>query len=322
MRVKWDPGWNKFGIDKALGGKFAGKVDLHIHSSFSGDASRYATPAMICRTAGYYGFSAISITDHSSVSCIPRLLQEAKRHSVAVITGIELTCTANPIGRIDILGYGLDHEDPYLREMLLTTREDLLNRTCHLAQRINKTLRETAVTPDDLAKIEALSENGVCAGQEGVLAKLLHSRGYFPCSDADRPYTRALEFTELIGSEMPIRLAPAEVSINILKSAGGLVFWAHPYRSSEKAGIGKDGSIKQAIQQVLSNSAYEFDGIEAVHKNHSPEVAAYLFKLATDLGLLFSGGSDTHWNNLKNVLGLLPETALSFQPWMDELVRR
>lgn len=66
-----------------------GQVDLHIHSNKSSDGS--LSPFHIVQLARENNLEAISITDHDTVAAYPQALQFGEEAGVEVIPGIELT---------------------------------------------------------------------------------------------------------------------------------------------------------------------------------------------------------------------------------------
>lgn len=67
----------------------SGRVDLHIHSNKSSDGD--FTPFHIVRLAREEKMRAISISDHDTVAAYPEALEFAEEEDVEVIPGIELT---------------------------------------------------------------------------------------------------------------------------------------------------------------------------------------------------------------------------------------
>jgi hypothetical protein len=76
------------------------------------------------------------------------------------------------------------------------------------------------------------------------------------------------------------RITPAEV-FNLIHSIGGAAFLAHP---------GRDCADRIIRELHLSG----LDGLEIVHPRHTDEVVERFRRLAGDLSLLTSGGSDFH----------------------------
>jgi 3',5'-nucleoside bisphosphate phosphatase len=96
-------------------------------------------------------------------------------------------------------------------------------------------------------------------------------------------------FTELIGYRGPayverFKLSPYE-AIKIINEAGGIAAWAHPGLTADA------GFLKGFLQAGLQ-------GIEVYHPEHSWRQTAHYRSLARELGLIVTGGSDYHGNEV------------------------
>ena len=83
--------------------------------------------------------------------------------------------------------------------------------------------------------------------------------------------------------------------MDIIHKLGGIASIAHPGRISLDEGE-KEGLIKRLC-------AYGVDGIEGVYTTHTEKETAYYQALANELGLLVTGGSDTHKENERCSIG-------------------
>jgi predicted metal-dependent phosphoesterase TrpH len=70
-------------------------------------------------------------------------------------------------------------------------------------------------------------------------------------------------------------------AIELITTAGGVASLAHP------ATVGRDGLISELVE-------YGLVGLEAMHPKHDPARIHYYTKMAEDLGLIVTGGSDCH----------------------------
>ncbi len=68
-----------------------GKIDLHIHSNKSSDGD--LSPLLIIQLAKEYGLRAISISDHDTVAAYPKALEIGEEKGVEIIPSVELTTT-------------------------------------------------------------------------------------------------------------------------------------------------------------------------------------------------------------------------------------
>jgi hypothetical protein len=79
-------------------------------------------------------------------------------------------------------------------------------------------------------------------------------------------------------------LEPAR-AIALVRAAGGVTVLAHPRG-------GRDWDLSD--EQIASMAAAGLAGVEVWHRDHSPAERQALLALATELGLIPSGGSDDH----------------------------
>ncbi len=97
-------------------------IDLHLHSTYSDGTM---TPSELVKLAAGLGLSAVSITDHDTVSGTGEALDEGKRCSLEVVPGLEISVEHKGMN-LHLLGYCFDWCDGKLVEtlgMLQTSRE-------------------------------------------------------------------------------------------------------------------------------------------------------------------------------------------------------
>jgi predicted metal-dependent phosphoesterase TrpH len=247
----------------------AGKVDLHLHTTYSDGAHTAEEVVALARRAG---LSALSITDHDNVGAIDDALTAGRRWGVGIIPGVELSTTVDEQD-IHILGYFVDHHHPTLQEFLALFRAERLKR----AERIVEKLRRIQV-PLDLESV--LRQAGTGSVGRPHIANALLQTGH---TDT---YHEA--FAKYIGDGKPAfekkyRISPRE-AFEVIAEAGGLSFIAHPGNT--------------VPEHVLLELIHEgVDGIEAIHPSHSPDRVHYYQSIANEYFLLVSGGSDFHGGN-------------------------
>ncbi|HIU64697.1 MAG TPA: PHP domain-containing protein [Candidatus Avacidaminococcus intestinavium] len=243
------------------------KADLHIHTTFS---DGIFTPKEIVTMALASKLQAISITDHDAVEGVLEAQKYIKNNNyeLKIITGIELG-TQVAEHAVHILGYHFDCQNDKLR---------LVTANLRLA-------REKRLT-DIVAKVKNLGYNigvGKIDGREKsfgrpYVAKQLVKAGYFKNVQE--------AFNELLGAGKPgyipqPKLSPKE-AIDLLHAAGGIAILAHPSELNNY----------NLVQQLLTEC--QFDGIEVWHPSADQSSEQRWLHLATELGLLVSGGSDFH----------------------------
>lgn len=242
------------------------KADLHIHSTHSDGV---LTPVEIVRMAKEAGLAAVSVTDHDNVAGVPEARSAGERYGVEIISGVELS--ANDEGTdIHMLGYLVDVDSESLRGHLNMFRERRLVRAERMVEKLNKLglpiSIEAVLSKAGPAAIgrphvaEALVDEGLVLSYEEVFRKYI---GY-GCPAYEGKYV----------------ISP-ERSVEIIHAADGLAVIAH-------AGVHLK---EETIQKVLKCG---IDGIESAHPKHSPDTVARFSRMARELGLVETGGSDYH----------------------------
>ena len=108
-------------------------IDLHTHTTASDGT--YA-PAELVREAVRRGVRVLAVTDHDSVDAVAPALLAAREHPpLEIVPGIEIN-TEDPGGEIHVLGYFLDHEALWLRDLLREFREERAARVHRIADRL------------------------------------------------------------------------------------------------------------------------------------------------------------------------------------------
>ncbi|MCE5300819.1 MAG: PHP domain-containing protein [Spirochaetia bacterium] len=244
-------------------------ADLHIHTTKS-DGSN--TVEEIFTYARAEGLSAIAITDHDTVAAVDEARAMEKKYGVEFIIGVELSAVYE--GReVHIIGLGFNPYGRNFQEKLAYFQK----RRAERAKKIMKKLKENGVNVayEDLYEI---TENMNNAGRLHI-AKLLVKRNAASCiKDA---------FNRYLAEGRPAYVEKARITvkdaIDIIKEVGGLAMLAHP------GILQRDDMIPQWKQEGL-------DGLEAFHPDHNYEEMGKYMGIAQKLGIMISGGSDTHGN--------------------------
>jgi predicted metal-dependent phosphoesterase TrpH len=241
-------------------------ADLHTHTSASDGT---LTPSELIDAAASQGIRVIAVSDHDSVEGVAPALEAASRAGVTVVPAVELSALHEDQD-VHVLGYFIDHADTALTERLLEFRRGRLQRA--------------------VAMIEALDDAGYAVSIDDVLAHAGEGavgRSHVARALVDRGSAASVSeaFTDLIGRDRPFfrrkpLLEPSEV-ISVIHDAGGLAVLAHP-------GV---GGAEDLIADLVDAG---LDGLEAFHPEHTEEDAVRIERIASDAGLLVTGGSDYH----------------------------
>jgi predicted metal-dependent phosphoesterase TrpH len=243
-------------------------IDLHLHTTASDGLS--APDALVARAAAA-GLTTIAVTDHDTLAAVPAVRQAAARAGIRVIPGLEITAVA--AGQdVHVLGYFVEPGDPELEDFLNVQRADRRRRVDEIVAR----LADLGMPVEwDPAHDEHVT-TGRALGRPLVARALVTAGHAKDIADA---------FDRFLGHGRPAFVArrgasPAEV-IGVLNRAGGLASFAHPGKLGLDELIGDLGAAGLAA-------------IEAFHPDHGPKDVAKYRRLAADLDLAVTGGSDFH----------------------------
>ena len=252
------------------------RVDLHLHTTASDGR---CSPHELVEQAAAVGVSVIAATDHDTTASVDEVRVRAAERGIDAIPGIEITAVED--GRdVHVLGYFLRTTDPSFLEFLAAQRRTRINRVHAIAGR----LAELGL-PVDLSDALAMvaQQSGRAIGRPQV-ARAMVAAGHV----AD---TREA-FDKWLGENQPAfvqRSGPSpEMVIETIHRAGGVASLAHPGRTRIDARI-----------PALRDAG--LDALEAYHSDHDAVAAARYHRLAVDLGLLITGGSDYHGDPVHGV---------------------
>jgi hypothetical protein len=203
----------------------------------------------------------------------------AAERGIEAVAGIEVTAVEN--GRdVHVLGYFLNPSDSSFLEFLAIQRQTRVTRV----QAIAAKLMELGM-PVDLSGAMAAAnvQSGRAIGRPQV-ARAMIDAGYV---------TNTREaFDKWLGRDLPAfvpRSGPSpETVIATIHRAGGLASLAHPGRTLI------DARIPELRDAGL-------DSLEAYHSDHDAAAVEGYRRMADDLGLLVTGGSDYHGDPAQGV---------------------
>lgn len=243
-----------------------GKADLHTHTTYSDGA---LTAAELLQRVKNVGLKIISITDHDNVGALDEAIKIGKTLGVEVIPGVELSSTVGDQD-IHILGYFIDHKSQSLLDYLAFFRIERVKR----AERIVGKLNDLKIPLTIESVLEQAGEGSV--GRPHIANALVEE-------GLTESYHEA--FSKYIGFGKPAYQKKYQVSpqaaIELISSAGGLSFIAHPGNSIDE----------KLLSDLIADGV---DGIEVIHPSHSPERVAHYTGIVSEYFLLASGGSDFH----------------------------
>ena len=246
-------------------------IDLHMHSIFS-DGSK--TPEELVEEAVALGLRGIALTDHDSVAGIPRFLAAAEAAGIRAISGVEVSAEIEK-GALHILGYGVDHLDATFNEHLHWIRSGREERNDEILQKLNQ-------LGMPISKEEVSAFAGADVVGRPHFAQALIARGFV--HDKREAFDRYLAkgkpaYAERRRMDIPTTMA-------LIRRAGGLPVVAHPFTLRR---------TPRELKRLLARyKEYGLAGLEVHYSEHSPEKRRAYAAMASELGLLATGGSDYH----------------------------
>jgi 3',5'-nucleoside bisphosphate phosphatase len=256
-------------------------IDLHTHSSVS-DGTQ--TPDELVADAAAAGVDVLAITDHDTVASWDDAAEAARRHGIALVRGIEISC-AWRYSSIHLLGYLTDPDDAALTQELARARD---SRSTRLERMVR--LMAADGIPLTYAEVEAQVAPGATAGRPHIADALIANGTIRHRDEAFRAW---------LGDDSPYYVghyAPDPVrAVELVRAAGGVPVIAHPFTRTRSGGL-DDALVERMYAAGLA-------GLEAYHRDHGPAEVDRARALADRLGLLLTGSSDYHGDGKRNRLG-------------------
>jgi predicted metal-dependent phosphoesterase TrpH len=242
-------------------------IDLHLHSTWSDGR---LTPTQVVKRAAEQGLQAVAIADHDVVGGTDEALEAGQRFGVEVIPAIELTVSW---GRrvVHLLGYGIDHAQPLLSERLDTAERAM---SLHVDTLLSELHEEGHTVPhSSLARAHSRYPTGT-----SVVLALTRERRLGQLKNPWRTLRRA--------AQQPVT-ASIEDGIDLIHRAGGAAVLAHPGK------IVRGGPLLEA-DQLRPLALAGLDGIECWSMAHRDATRDHFLSVADQLGIVATGGSDSH----------------------------
>ncbi len=245
--------------------------DLHAHSVYSDGT---CTPEEVIGLAEEMSLAAVALTDHNTVSGLPRFMQAAAGKRVRAVAGIELS-TVFDGAEVHMLGLFLPPDGwPLLEEkmqVLLRNKEESNRRL-----------------------IAALQQAGYDVNYEELAASTLSgriNRAHIGADMVKKGYAGSIGeamsglLSEKAGFYQPPERLSASAGIALIRKAGGLAVLAHPFLNL----------TEEELRRFLPMAKEEgLTGMETHYSLFNAETTCRARQLAAEFGLMESGGSDFH----------------------------
>ena len=242
-------------------------VDLHLHSCRSDGADM---PARVVQRAHALGIAAIAVTDHDTTAGVYEAADAARAFGMGFLRGVEISASFEN-QEIHVLGLGIQTDAPGLMALLEASNRNRAERAWRIVDRLDK------IGVASRAALEPHLNEAIPVGRMHVAVALA---GLGKATSVQNAFERYLN--RACPAFVPKEVPPAREVVEVIHEAQGLAFIAHP-------GLGH--TLRRRLGALLE---LPFDGIEAWHVSHTPDMAHTFRALAGERGLLVTGGSDCH----------------------------
>jgi 3',5'-nucleoside bisphosphate phosphatase len=265
-------------------------IDLHTHSTAS-DGSY--SPAEVVRLAKEGGLAAMALTDHDTVDGLPQAVAAGEELGVEIIPGVEISAQF-PGGTMHIVGLFVEYQNGVLDQRLAVLKQARMDRNPRIIAKLNG-----LGIPITMAQVDRISGGGQVGRPH--IARALMETGYV--QDLQEA------FDKYLGWHRPAYVSkfrfPPDQALAMIREARGIPILAHPFT----LGLGSAYALKNLVIEL---KGLGLAGLEVYYSEHTPEQEALYQRLARELDLQISGGSDFHGLNK-------PEITLGSMPSQDKL---
>lgn len=273
------------------------KFDLHLHTTASDGTDK---PAELVSLAAEKGFGVVAITDHDTMRGVSEAQAAGRRLGVRVISGLEISAGGDT--EVHVLGYAI-REPEKLEIVLERMRAQRSQRMTQMVAKLN-----ALGVPVQLDQVTGLAQESVGRSH---LARVLVEAGVV--KDVREAFHRYLA----PGKPAYVEREKLTVSqaVALIDSAGGIPVIAHPGQNH-----GDTFWLKERFAELKEVG---LRGIEAYHMAHSQQQAIMFARMAKDLDLLVTGGSDYHGTikavNLGDGMQYWKTREIDFERFMNAL---
>ena len=246
-------------------------IDLHLHSTYSDGTM---TPSELVQKAAHIGLSAISITDHGTVSGTEEAMSEGSACSVEVIPGLEISVKHKGVN-LHLLGYNFN----WLDERLVNILDRLQSARKERNLEIIKKFQGMGI---DITEEDLKNESGTGVAGRPHFARLLVKGGLV--KNNDQAFSQYLKAGRC--AYAPRFVLDAHDAIKMLHDAGGIAVLAHP--------IQLPCSFSELSMMIKTLKQLGIDGLETYYPTQRGKAGKKIRELAHKYQLLETGGSDYH----------------------------
>jgi 3',5'-nucleoside bisphosphate phosphatase len=247
----------------------------------------------VVRYAKEGGLKAMALTDHDTVDGLAEAVAAGEQVGVEIIPGVEISAQF-PGGTMHILGLFVDYHNGLLDQRLAVLKQARIDRNPQIIAKLN-----ALGIPITMARVEEISGGGQ-VGRPHIARALMELGAVQDLQEA---------FDKYLGWRKPGYVSkfrfPPDQALAMIREAKGIPVLAHPFT----LGLGSAYALKNLIVEL---KGLGLAGLEVFYSEHTREQEALYLKLARELDLLITGGSDYHGLNK-------PEITLGSMPCQDRL---
>ena len=248
-------------------------IDLHLHSTYSDGTM---TPAELVDCAAKSGLVAISVTDHDTVAGTGETIAAGNETGIEVVAGLEISSEYRGLN-VHLLGYDFDWRNRHLSAVLERLQKSRADRNKKIIEKLSRL--GITIGEDELQRAAGTGVTG-----RPHFAKLLVRQGVV--KTIDQAFDNYLKTGRC--AYVPRYLLRVDEAIQVIHQAGGVAVLAHPVQLS--CPVDQLKTILKELKQI------GLDGVETYYPTQNGRVGKQLKKIAQQLQLLQTGGSDYHGN--------------------------
>jgi 3',5'-nucleoside bisphosphate phosphatase len=230
----------------------------------------------------------MALTDHDTVDGLSEAVSAGEDIGVEVIPGVEISARY-PGGTMHILGLCVDYHDGLLDQRLAVLKQARIDRNPQIIAKLN-----AMNIPITMARVEEISGGGQVGRPH--IARALMEAGYV------RSIQEAFDtFLRMGGKAYVSKFRfPPDQALAMIREAQGIPVLAHPFTLNLSSAL----ALKNLVVEL---KGLGLAGLEVFYSEHTVEQEALYLKLARELDLLVTGGSDFHGQNKPEIrLGNMP----------------
>lgn len=240
------------------------KMDLHTHSNVSDGTD---SPAELVKKAKAAGLELVALTDHDTTAGVPEAVATGEEIGMRVLPGIEYDVEFD--GVLHMLGLNID----------------ITNGALIAAEERARVRREER-NAEALRRLKAAGMDAAPYMEHGsVMVTRMHLARAIVKAGAAKTTNEAFEKYLRRGcvGNVPCTRPDYGTLIDIIHGAGGIAVLAHPCK------------LTCDVHPLIADMAARgLDGLEVFYPTATPGQVSLFSSLASQYGLLMTGGSDYH----------------------------